>query len=212
MSPDRQRSRIRLVIVDDHPLMRDGTRRALAKMSDIEVVGEAANGETACAMVAQLRPDVLLLDVRLPDLSGIEVARRVRAAFPKVALVVLTGYDDAGYRRELLRIGVSGYLSKSASASEVADAIRAAAKGALLPGGEVTEAESPDDGEGLTERERQVLHYLVAGRRNAEIAETMVVSQKTVEFHISHILQKLGVRSRAEAISCALRRGLVDQL
>jgi DNA-binding NarL/FixJ family response regulator len=150
--------------------------------------------------------------VRLPDLSGIEVARRVRAAFPKVALVILTGYDDAGYRRELLRIGVGGYLSKSASASEVADAIRAAAKGALLLGSEVAESESLNDGECLTERERQVLHYLVAGRRNAEIAETMIVSQKTVEFHISHILQKLGVRSRAEAVSCALRRGLVDPL
>lgn len=202
--------RIRVVLVDDHPVVRQGTKTLLEQAGDIEVVGVTGEGLAACRMVAELHPDVLALDVRLPDISGVEVARRVRATSPGVAVLVLTGYEDVGYRRALVNLGVKGYLHKTASGEQILAAIRALARGESALACEGAPKEEPIEGEGLTPREREVLELLVAGRRNQEIAEAMTLSLKTVEFHISNLLQKLGARSRAEAIRNAVAQGLAS--
>jgi DNA-binding NarL/FixJ family response regulator len=197
----------RVVVVDDHPLLREATRAALDQATGLAVVGVAENGTAALRQVERYRPDVLLLDVHLPDMSGIEVARQVRAAFPEVAVLVLTGHDDVGYVRGLLQLGVRGYLRKTATGDEVVAAVRAVAHGQTVIASEAT----PVGGLGqerLTSREEDVLRLLALGRRNAEIADALCVSIKTVEFHVGHVLAKLGARSRTEAILRAHQLGL----
>ncbi len=200
---------IRVVIVDDHPMLREGTRVLLDAQPGITVAGVTGEGAAALRLVAELRPDVLLLDVHLPDLSGIEVARRVRDAHPAVAILVLTNYEEAGYVRALLQIGVRGYLGKTASGDEIAAAVRAVARGessvlsraarAVLGAGEVE----------LTARELEVLQLLAAAWRNGEIARELSISENTVEFHVRHLLQKFGARSRAEAVLKARQWGYI---
>ncbi|GBD17494.1 Transcriptional regulatory protein LiaR [bacterium HR26] len=197
---------IRVVIVDDHPMLREGTRVCLEREPDIAVVGVTGMGREAIHLVAEHRPDVLLLDLRLPDISGVEVARQVRAAYPDSAIVILTGYGDAGYLRALRPLGIRGYLAKTATDAEIIDAVRRAAAGyatvASLSEGELLI-------EPLTPREREILRRLVAGQRNAEIAAALLISAKTVEYHVSNIFTKLGARSRAEAIRIAHEQGIV---
>jgi DNA-binding NarL/FixJ family response regulator len=210
MAMQSERDPIRVVIVDDHPLLLEGTRRCLDAAEGIAIVGEATEGKAALDLIGEQLPDVLLLDVQLPDISGVEVARHVRASFPRVAVLVLTGHDEAGYVRSLLKAGIAGYLRKTASADELVAAVRAVAKGRTVL---VSEAASPilfGEIEVLTEREHEVLQHLAAGLSNAEIARALYVSQKTVEFHISHILQKLGARSRVQALLKAREHGLLE--
>jgi DNA-binding NarL/FixJ family response regulator len=150
-----------------------------------------------------------MLDVHLPDVSGVEVTRQVRSRYPEVAIVVLTGYEDAGYARALLRLGVRGYLGKTASADEIVAAVRAAAQGlTVIEPAALAAFESTS--EVFTARELEVLRLMVGGKRNTEIASALDVSVKTVEFHVSHLLEKLGARSRTEAILQAKQRGIVD--
>lgn len=190
---------IRVVVVDDHPLLREGTQALLARTKGIKVVGATGEGATALRLVRKFWPDVLLLDIHLPDINGVEVARRVRTSFPQVAVLILTGYDDAGYVRALLHLGVQGYLGKTASGGEIVAAIQAVAQGCKVLA-EATRAADEVGSEPLTAREWEVLRLLTVGRRNSEIATTLNVSVKTVEFHVSHILGKLGARSRTEAL------------
>jgi len=198
---------ISVVIVDDHPLLLEGTRALVARSAGIVVAGVANSGEAALRMVGLLQPDVLLLDLHLPGISGIEVARRIRARFPRVAILALTGYDDLGYARELSAIGARGYLRKCAPGAEVLAAIRAVAMGqsCFAAAGARLRGAAADDT--LTARESEILRLLACGRRNAEIAVLLSVSIKTVEYHISHILNKLGARSRTEAILKARQHG-----
>jgi DNA-binding NarL/FixJ family response regulator len=200
---------IRVVVVDDHPMLRQGTQALLERTADIQMVGATGEGSAVFRLLQSQRPDVLVLDVHLPDMSGVEVARQVRAEFPEVAVLVLTGYEEAGYIRALVRLGVRGYLGKSASGEDIVGAIRAVAQGRTVLVSEGVRAALRTDAATLTEREQDVLELLVAGRRNQEIAESLSVSLKTVEYHVGHVLEKLGVRSRAEAIRTALDRGLV---
>ena len=204
-----ERRPIRVVVVDDHPMLREGTRLALEQAPDIEVVGVAADGPAALHLVGQHRPDVLLLDVRLPHMSGVEVAKRVRASYPEVAILVLTGYDDIGYTRALLQTGIRGHLGKTASADDIIAAVRAVAEGKTFLVSESARAALGSEPEPLTAREQEVLGLLAAGRRNHEIAQELGVSVKTVEFHITHLLEKLGARSRTEAILKARQKGLL---
>lgn len=196
----------RVVIIDDHPMMREGTRALLDEAPDINVVGTGGRGAEALRLVGELRPDVLILDVRLPDISGVEVAKRVREAFPEVGLLILTGYDDVGYFRALMDLGVKGYLRKTAKGEDIAEAVRLVAQGK-----KIVDAEAVEIGETsgpVTARERSVLTLLATGLRNHEIADALGLSQRTVEFHVSNLFQKLGARSRTEVILKARQLGL----
>jgi len=197
---------IRVVIVDDHPMLLEGTRVCLERAPDIAVVGVTGMGREAIHLVAEHRPDVLLLDLRLPDISGVEVARQVRAAYPDTAIVVLTGYGDAGYLRALWPLGIRGYLPKTATDAEIVAAVRRAAAGYTMISSESREQVLTEP---LTPREREILRRLVAGQRNAEIAAALLISAKTVEYHVSNIFTKLGARSRAEAIRIAHEQGIL---
>lgn len=204
-------SEVRVFIVDDHPMLREGTQSSFDRAPGITVIGTAENGVTALRKIARHEPDVLLLDIRLPDMSGVDVAREVRRRFPSIGIVILTGYDDPHYARALTQIDIQGYLRKTASSEEIIAAVREVAAGGKVFDPEIVRVleDSNSDTESLTSRELEVLQLLARGRRNAEIAEELVLSIKTVEFHISNILAKLGARSRSEAIRAAYQKGLL---
>ncbi len=200
---------IRVVLVDDHPMLREGTAALLAAQPDIAVVGQTGRGAEALALVAGLVPDVLLLDLHLPDLGGIEVARRVRAEHPDVAIVVLSNYEDAGYVRALLQLGARGYLGKAATGAEIVAAVRAAARGEATVLSEAARAALGTGGARLSARELEVLGLIADGRRNVEIAAALSIAESTVEYHVRHLLGKLGARSRTEALRNAREQGLL---
>jgi DNA-binding NarL/FixJ family response regulator len=205
---------IRVLVVDDHPVVRHGLIAILRYEPGIEVVGDAADGAEAVRLILERRPDVVLLDLRLPQLSGIEVMRQVRAQAPQVRFLVLTTYDTDEYIAPALAAGAQGYLLKDALPEELSRAVRALAQGgaALEPAvaarllERMSEAERDED---LSARELEVLRLLVAGSSNKAIASQLGLSENTVKSHISHIFGKLGVQSRAEAVAAALQRGLV---
>jgi DNA-binding NarL/FixJ family response regulator len=199
---------LRVVVVDDHPMARDWTRASLEEAEGISVVGVAETGAAGLHLVADRGPDVLVLDIHLPDMSGIEIARRVRAALPHVQIVVVTGFDDTSYLQALLQLGVRAYLTKSASAAEIVQAVREAAAGRTTVRSDAARSLT-DPGQALSSRDRQLLGFLASGRSNVEIAEALDVSLNVVEYRIGQLLQTLGARSRAEAIQQAVALGLV---
>jgi DNA-binding NarL/FixJ family response regulator len=205
---------IRVVVVDDHPVVRHGLTAILRYEQGIEVVGDAADGAEAVRVILEQRPDVVLLDLRLPKLSGIEVMRQVRAQAPEVRFLVLTTYDTDEYIGPALAVGAQGYLLKDATPDELARGVRSLVQGraALEPGvaARVLERMAEGErGEDLSARELEVLRLLVAGVSNKTIAARLNLSENTVKSHISHIFGKLGVQSRAEAVAVALQRGMV---
>lgn len=188
-------------------MVRDATKALLERQPDFRVTGTAGDGATALTMYSSQQPDVVLLDVRLPDTSGVAVARQLRATNPQVAIVVLTGHADPEYRHALLRTGIMGYLSKSVSGDEIVRAIRLAVTGeAVLP-----DSLSPGEPSGLTARELEVLRLVTTGLPNVQIAGALGLSTRTVEVHLGHILVKLGARSRVEAITIARDRGVLTE-
>lgn len=207
-----EREPIRIVIVDDHGLHRDGTRQILAQHSDLLVVDEATSGELALAVVNQQQPDVVLMDIGLPGMNGIEVTRKVRASHPGVRVLIVTAYDDDEYVRSALDAGAGGYLRKTAPGRELVEAIRAVAGGATVLSSDLAaRVLRPVRGTGceLTERELEVLTLMADGLHNKQIAARLMISQRTVERHCDNIYGKLGVGSRTEAVVHALTRGLV---
>ncbi len=204
---------IRLVVVDDHPVVRHGLVSMLHYEPDMQVVGEAGNGATAVAAILEHKPDVVLLDLRLPQLSGIEVMKQVRAREPGVRFLVLTTYDTDEYIVPALNAGAQGYLLKDTTPDELTRAIRALAQGGapLEPGvaAKLIESMSDKDEDELSGREMDVLRLLVAGASNKAIAAQLNLSENTVKSHTSHIFSKLHVQSRAEAVAVALQRGIV---
>lgn len=213
----------RVLLADDQPLVREGLRRILDREHDLEVVDEAVDGEQAVALARQLLPDVAVVDIRMPRLDGIEATRRIAAELgDRVRVLVLTTFDLDQYVFDALRAGASGFLLKDAPAEELVDAVRVIAAGSSLLAPSVTGAviaefaRRPAVPEGdalvlqqLTAREREVLVLITRGRSNAEIAAELVVSEATVKTHVAHLLTKLGVRDRVQAVILSYETGLV---
>ncbi len=212
---------IRVVVADDQGMVRSGFTVLLNAQPDIEVIGEAVNGREAITQAAGLRPDVILMDVRMPVLDGLQATREITALPDPPKILVLTTFDLDDYVYEALRSGASGFLLKDASANELADAVRLVAAGdaMLAPGvtrrliAEFARMGAPRGPnrrlEGLTERESEVLALVARGLSNAEIAERLFVAEQTVKTHVSRILMKLGLRDRTQAVVVAYETGLV---
>ena len=202
-------SQIRVIVVDDHAILREGTQLILERVPGVSVVATAATAAEALRLVEKCQPEILVLDLQLPDMSGVEVARRVRGSFPGVAILVLTGYVDGTYIPRLLQLGVRGYLPKTASSAERAAAVRAVSAGRTIVVSHGTGFGAEPLGEPLTPREHEVLRLMAVGMRNADIAKRLCVSVKTIEHHVTNVLIKLGVQSRTQAIIKAREHGLV---
>lgn len=206
---------IRVMLVDDHPMVRRGLATFLKIFDDLLLVGEAVNGKVALDLCADLLPDVVLMDMVMPEMDGVTATRAIRQHFPDVQVVALTSFKERRLIREALQAGAIGYLLKDVPADELAQAIRAAHGGRGILSSAVTAVlvqgatEPLPPGSDLTERERAVLALMVEGLNNTVIAQRLVVSPSTIKSHVSHILSKLGVASRTEAVTLALRQGLL---
>lgn len=205
---------IRLVVVDDHPIVRQGLASALEDEADFQVLGVAGSAEEALPLVAHLQPDVVLLDLELPGLSGVELIPRLVIAAPDAKILVFTAYDTDDLVLGAIRAGAKGYLLKGASVAEIARAVRIVAAGgsALEPrvGAKLIDAMRSPVVARLTAREREVLGLIAQGLPSKQIASALNISERTVKFHTSALLRKLDADNRAEAVAHAARRGLLD--
>lgn len=211
----------RLLLVDDHAVVRSGLRMLLENEGDVEIIGEAGTAAEALASAAQLKPDVILMDIGLPDKSGIEATRDIKAQFPEVAIVALTIHEDEEYFFKMLEAGASGYVPKRAAPEELVGAIRAAALGEVYLYPSMAKLlvqdyliNEPADkskfaSKDLTDREYEVLTHLAEGQSNEEIGEALVISPKTVARHRENIMRKLNLHSRAELVRYAIRKGII---
>ncbi len=211
---------INILLCDDHTVVRAGLRRVLEEQSDLTVVAEAGTAAEAVERAGELNPDVVVMDLGLPDASGIDASRRIIEANPGIAVLVLTVHDDVGYIRRAFEAGATGYLVKDAADTELVTAVRAVAAGdehvhprlgAALMKPEPSAATLSGPGGELSERETEVLQLIALGLTNAEIAERLTLSVRTIESHRSHIHQKLGIRTRAELVGFARDAGLLAE-
>jgi NarL family two-component system response regulator LiaR len=203
------------MIVDDHPVVRNGIRFSLLAFDDIQVLGEAGSGAETLDLCAQLQPDVVLMDLLMPGMNGVETTRTLHKAYPHIKVLALTSFQEGNLVQEALQAGAIGYLLKDVSIDELAHAVRLAAQGlpTLAPAAGralvQTAAQTPKIGHDLTEREREVLALLVEGLSNQHVADRLVISPATVKFHISSIRSKLGASSRTEVVILAMQHKLV---
>jgi DNA-binding NarL/FixJ family response regulator len=215
---------IRILLADDHALLRQGTAELLRSEAGLEVVGEASDGLEVVEMARQLEPDIVIMDVRMPQLSGLEATRRLGRLSPRARVLVLTAHDDDEYVFSLLQAGASGYLLKTAPIGDLVKAIHQVAEGdtpldpavarkvILRLSGEGKQPQSnfaPEDTPALTARELEVLQFVARGLSNRAIAEAMFISDRTVQAHLTNLFAKMGVASRVEAVVQAIRRGWV---
>ncbi len=213
-------SKIRVLIADDHAILREGIRALLKLSQDIEVVGEAADGIEAVEQCRRLNPDVVLMDIAMPGLGGLEATLEIKKENSRAKILVLTQYEDREYVRRFFRIGVAGYVLKKAAGSELAAAIRAAHRGGLVLDPDVARQameeygapaadETTDPYDTLTDREKQVLKLVAEGKSNKEVAELLDISVKTAMTHRQHLMEKLNLHSRTELIKFAIRKGVI---
>lgn len=207
--------KIKLLLVDDHEIVRAGLRMLFLAEPDMEIVGEVDTGEEAIEAVQQLKPDVVIMDVAMPGIGGIEATRRIKQAYPDTSVLALTMHEDEQYFFEMLNAGASGYIPKRAAPDDLVSAIRVVHSGNVflhatlarhLMRDVVGQPIAPDD---LTPREKEVLTYIAEGCTNREIAETLVISVKTVDRHRENIMQKLNLHSRIELVKYAIEKGLI---
>ncbi|MGI6604008.1 MAG: response regulator [bacterium] len=213
--------KIRVLVVDDHPLVRSGIRKVVELEDDVVIVGEAGTGKEALAQVAATKPHVVLMDLDLPDTSGVEVTKEIKARYPEVGVVALTIHDGRDYLVEMVRAGAAGYVLKDVEPGGLVSAIRAVYEGNsyMSPAaakkllGEFTRLSShqgvDETADGLTAREQDVLRLIARGHSNREIGEALEISEKTVKNHVTSIFRKIGVDDRTEAALYAVRRGYV---
>lgn len=209
---------LRIFLADDHVVMREGLRFLVNAQADMNVVGEADNGRMALLKARELQPDVIIMDVSMPDLNGIQVTERLKLSCQKIMVLVLTAHDDGGYLRQLLEVGASGYVLKKAAAEELIKAIRVVAAGGVyldpslagkVVGGYLGNRRlgSKPRGDEISEREAEVLRLVAWGYTNKEVAGYLRISVKTVETHKANLMQKLDLKSRVEVVRYALRQG-----
>ncbi|MFN2216192.1 MAG: response regulator [Anaerolineales bacterium] len=213
--------KIHLFLVDDHEVVRTGLRMLLSNEEDVVIVGEAGTAKEAIKGVEKSKPDVILMDIGLPDISGIEATKQIKNKFPDMAVVALTIHEDEEYFFRMLGAGASGYIPKRAAPEELLTAIRSAAKGEvyLYPSmakllvkdylAQERDLNGASSLDGLTDRESEVLKHLVEGESNEEIAEVLVISPKTVARHRENIMHKLNLHSRSELVRYAIRKGII---
>jgi len=212
--------KIRVLVVDDHAMFREGIRSLLDGYEDVEIIGEATEGREAIEKVGQLVPEVVLMDIAMPVMGGLEATRRIHKDNPSVKVLMLTQHEDSEYILSSLRAGAKGFISKTATASELVSAARAVHEGEsfLYPAAATTLIEEyltrvggeENEYERLTEREREVLQLVAEGRTNREIADMLIISVKTVLRHRTNIMEKLGFHNRTELIKYAISKGLIE--
>jgi two-component system response regulator NreC len=214
-------NKICLLLVDDHDVVRSGLRMLLENEADLAILGEAGNGKQALELVAKLEPDVVIMDITLPDMSGIEVTRQIKQSHPKIAVVALTIHEDQQYFFEMLQVGASAYVPKRAAPNDLIAAIRAAHRGEmyiypslakLLVSDFLSRAGEGDEKatmNGLTPREQEVLSMLAEGKTNEEIAAALTISRHTVARHRENLMGKLGLHNRSELVKYAIRKSLI---
>jgi two-component system response regulator NreC len=212
---------IRILLVDDHDVVRSGVRMLLENEADLVILGEAGNGQQALELVEKLDLDVVIMDITLPDMSGIEVTQRIKQSHPQIAVVALTIHEDQQYFFEMLQVGASAYVPKRAAPNDLITAIRAAHRGdmyiypslaKLLVNDFLTRAEEGDEKakmNDLTPREQEVLALLAEGKTNDDIADTLTISHHTVARHRENLMSKLGLHSRSDLVRYAIRKGLI---
>lgn len=215
-------AKIKVLIADDHAIVREGVKMILAKEPDIDVVGEASDGRQALELVETLKPNVVVMDISMPGMGGIEATQHVKERYPGVNVLALTMHEDESYVFKLLRAGASGYVLKRAAAQDLVQAVRAAAKGEafLYPSvarkvvedylKRVETGEERERYDGLTEREKEILTHIAQGQSNQQIAQQLYISIKTVQTHRAHVLEKLGLHDRTELVRYAIRKGLIE--
>jgi DNA-binding NarL/FixJ family response regulator len=214
--------KIRVLVVDDHTIVRDGICALLSLAGDLDIVGEATNGSEAVKKVGELQPDVVLMDISMPVMGGLEATRRICKDFPKTKVLVLTQYDDKEYFFPVIESGASGFISKAAASSELAAGIRSVFRGDsyLSPSvtrllvenyqQEASQRSSQDPYKQLTRREREVFKLLAEGHSTQEIADILVITPKTVDGHKTNLMAKLGVHNRIDLVKYALRKGIIN--
>ncbi len=219
---DEAPAKIRVLLADDHTILRAGLRMMLNAQPDIEVVGEASDGRQALAEALRLQPDVVLMDITMPELNGIEATRQIKRALESTRVLILTMHENEEYLFQVLRAGASGYILKEAADTELISAIRVVYSGRfyMSPSAQtmmvgdyllrVRSGEERDSYSALTEREREILKLVAEGLTNNQIAERLFISPKTVDTHRTHIMDKLNLHSRAELVKYAMRRGLLE--
>jgi DNA-binding NarL/FixJ family response regulator len=206
-----EQARIRVLSVDDHPLLREGIAAMVNSQPDMRLVAQAANGREAVQLYREHEPDVTLMDLRLPDMSGIDAIIAIRTEYPDARIVMLTTFEGDAEIQRALEVGARGYMLKSAPPRDLVEGIRQvhAGKKRIPPEVAAHLAEHFSD-EGLTAREIEVLQHVAGGNRNRDIAERLFISEETVKVHIKHIMEKLGASDRTQAVAIALRRGIIQ--
>jgi NarL family two-component system response regulator LiaR len=209
-----EQAKIRIMIVDDHAVVRSGLGAFIATVPDLDLVGEAENGEQAVVRAKSLKPDIILMDLMMPGMDGVAATRLIKAQNPSIHIIALTSFQEDELVQNAMKAGAIGYLMKNVTVRELETAIRAALDGKMTLSPEAVQAlvratQQASETEALTEREREILKLMVEGLNNSEIAERIFVSLSTVKYHVSNILVKLGVDNRVAAVTTALQKKLV---